>query len=416
MNVKEATGISNGSLSGTFWGMFKQTTAAYLFDIAGLIAGFLIAYQLNVFRLYPWALALYPALISTRIINGLLSGRLSTALHLGTIDPRFFKNTKTFHKLIHAIIVLTLITSLTMSIISLFFGYLLWGITLTDFSAIVLVMVSTLAIGLLFSLVTIKVAFISFKRGLDPDIMVYPIISTAAIIFITFCYVGVLNLLFFLPYLGSLAILAISLAHVSIVLYLLSKDKQEPKFLRTIHGSLPMLLFIAIILTLTGTIFRGLTRFAEEKTVMIYPALLTIYPALINNMSNVGSVIGSTANTKLALGLLKPSFGSIKNHAKNISSAWLASFLIFIILTLISLAINRVTPLSNVVELIAIISLSNVIANIGIVIVSYEAAILTFRRGLNPENFVIPIGISVAAMITSTALLAALLAIGQIGA
>jgi mgtE-like transporter len=361
-------------------------------------------------------LALYPALISTRIINGLLSGRLSTALHLGTIDPRFFKNTKTFHKLIHAIIVLTLITSLTMSIISLFFGYLLWGITLTDFSAIVLVMVSTLAIGLLFSLVTIKVAFISFKRGLDPDIMVYPIISTAAIIFITFCYVGVLNLLFFLPYLGSLAILAISLAHVSIVLYLLSKDKQEPKFLRTIHGSLPMLLFIAIILTLTGTIFRGLTRFAEEKTVMIYPALLTIYPALINNMSNVGSVIGSTANTKLALGLLKPSFGSIKNHAKNISSAWLASFLIFIILTLISLAINRVTPLSNVVELIAIISLSNVIANIGIVIVSYEAAILTFRRGLNPENFVIPIGISVAAMITSTALLAALLAIGQIGA
>ncbi len=118
-------------------------------------------------------------LISTRVISGLLSGRLSTGLHLGTIYPRFSGNTKSFHKLIHAIIVLTLVTSLTVSVISLFFGYLLWGITLTDFPAILSVMVSTLAIGLLFSFVTIKVAFVSFKRGLDPDIVVYPIISTA---------------------------------------------------------------------------------------------------------------------------------------------------------------------------------------------------------------------------------------------
>ena len=88
--------------------MFKETSLAYFFDIAGLAAGFLIAYQLNVFRLSPWALALYPTLISTRVISGLLSGRLSTGLHLGTIYPRFSGNTKSFHKLIHAIIVLTL--------------------------------------------------------------------------------------------------------------------------------------------------------------------------------------------------------------------------------------------------------------------------------------------------------------------
>ena len=177
--------------------MFKETTLAYLFDVFGLLAGFLIAYQLNVFRLSPWALALYPTLISTRVISGLLSGRLSTALHLGTIYPRFSGNTKSFHKLIHAIIVLTLVTSLTVSLISLLLGYLLWGITLADFSAIVSVMVSTLAIGLVFSLVTIKVAFISFKQGLDPDIVVYPLISTAVSIFITLCYIGVLNLFFF---------------------------------------------------------------------------------------------------------------------------------------------------------------------------------------------------------------------------
>jgi mgtE-like transporter len=213
----------------------------------------------------------------------------------------------------------------------------------------------------------------------------------------------VLNLFFFLPYLGRLAILAIGFTHVFLVLYLIAKDKQEPEFLKTIRESLIMLMFVALILTLTGTIFKGISRFAENRK-----EIYTIYPALINMVSNVGSVVGSTANTKLALGLLKPSFSSIKNHAKNISSAWSASLLIFTVLALISLAINRVFLLSSVLNFMVIIWLSNIIAVIGIVILSYGISIVTFRRGLNPENFVIPIETSFATIITSTALLVAL--------
>src|SRR5208283_773659 len=138
----------------------------------------------------------------------------------------------------------------------------------------------------------------------------------------------------------------------------------------------------------------------------------TIYPALINLVSSVGSVVGSTANTKLALGLLTPSFSSIKNHIKNITSAWTASLLISTVLALISLAINRVFPLSSVLNFMIIIWLSNVIAVIGIVLLSYAIAILTFRRGLNPDNFVIPIETSLAIIVTSSALLLALLLIG----
>lgn len=407
MDVKEATRISHGGLSRNFWEMFKETSLAYFFDIGGLAAGFLIAYQLNVFRLSPWALALYPTLISTRVISGLLSGRLSTGLHLGTIHPRFSGNTKCFHELIHAIIVLTLVTSVTVSLISLLFGYLLWGIALTDFAAILSVMVSTLAIGLLFTFVIIKVAFVSFSRGLDPDIVVYPMISTAASIFITLCYIGVLNFFFFLPYLGRLAIIAVGFTHVFLVLYLLAKDKHEPEFVTTIRESLLMLMLVAVLVTLTGTIFKGISHFASNRK-----EIYTIYPALINMVSNVGSVVGSTANTKLALGVLIPTFTSIKNHAKNISSAWAASFLVVTILALISVAINFVSPLSNVFDFMGTIWLSNIIAVISIVFISYGVAILTFRRGLNPENFVIPIETSLATIVTSIALLIALLLIG----
>ena len=293
------------------------------------------------------------------------------------------------------------------SAISLLFGYLFWGITLSDFSAIVSVMVATLAIGLLFSLITIKVAFASFSKGLDPDIVVYPIISTAASIFITLCYIAVLDLFFFSTYFGRLAIIAIGFTHVILVLYLINRNKREPEFIKTIRESLIMLMVVAILVTLTGTIFRGINRFAQDRK-----EIYMIYPALINTVGNVGSVVGSTANTKLALGLLKPSFTSIKNHTKNILSAGLASFLISTILALISLIINHVFTFSGVINFLAIIWISNIITVIGIVLLSFEIAIVTFKRGLNPENFVIPVETSLSTIITSTALLIALLLVG----
>jgi len=187
---------------------------------------------------------------------------------------------------------------------------------------------------------------------------------------------------------------------------LVSLDKQEPEFLRTIKESLVMLMFVAIILTLTGTVFKGISNFAKNQK-----EVYTIYPALINMVSNVGSVVGSTANTKLALGLLTPSFSSIKNHAKNITSAWTASLLISTVLALISLAINRVFALTSVLNFIIIIWLSNVIGVIGIVLLSFGIAILTFKRGLDPDNFVIPIETSMATIVTSSAFLLILLLI-----
>ena len=397
--------MSHAGISKSFLAMFKETSITYLFEIAGLLAGFLVAYQLGVFKISPWAIALYPALISTKVISGLLSGRLSTALHLGTIHPRFSGNTKSFYKLIDAMIVLTLATSLSVSLIALFLGYLFWGITLADFSAILTVMISTLAMGLFFSLLTIKMAFVTFKRGLDPDVIVYPIMSTAVSIFITLCYILVLNL-FFYSYFGRLALIIIGFVHVILVLYLLSKDRREAEFIKTLRESLVMMVFVALMVTITGTIFRQISIFAGERK-----EIYTIYPVLINLVSAVGLVVGSTASTKLALGLLSPSFSSIKNHAKNIFSAWGSSLIIFTVLALISIAVNQVFSLTNVIDFILIVWFSNVIAVVVISLLSFGISILTFKRGLDLDNFVDPVETSLAAIVTSIALLLALLLI-----
>jgi cation transporter-like permease len=81
------------------------------------------------------------------MISGLFSGRLGTALHLGTIYPELFENTKNFYRLFEAIIVITLETSVAMSFVSMIFGSFFWGVTFADFSDIIMVVVATMTLG-----------------------------------------------------------------------------------------------------------------------------------------------------------------------------------------------------------------------------------------------------------------------------
>ena len=379
----------------------------FSFGLGGLFAGLMLASQLGIFSLSPWVITLYPIVISAKGVgSGLLSGRLSTGLHLGTIHPRFFGNTKNFYKLIEALIVVNLATSVTICAISLVFGHLFWGTTLADFPAILAVVVATMALGLLLSFVTIKVSFISFERGLDPDVVVYPLMSTVADIFITICYIAVLNL-FFIGALGQWVIGLACLIPVFLVFYILSKNLREVEFIKTLKESMFTMLLVSFMVNVTGTLLLGISNFVAER-VEIY----TIYTALIGMIGNVGSVIGSTATTKLALGLLAPSLSSMKRHAKNIFSAWTASIIMFVVLAVLSLSIHGLFSSSSFYSLISVLLVANVLAVAAIVVLSYAVSILTFKRGLDPDNFVIPVESSFADSVTSLALLVALLLIG----
>ena len=386
--------------------MFKETSLTFSFGLGGLFAGLMFASQLGIFELAPWVITLYPAVISAKGVgSGLLSGLLSTGLHLGTIHTRFFGNTKSFYKLLEALIVLTLVTSVTICAISLVFGYLFWGITLADFPAILAIVVATMALGLLLSFLTIKVSFISFEKGLDPDVFLYPVMSTVADIFITICYIAVINLFFF-GIVGQWFIGLSCLVPVFIVFYILSKNLHEAEFTKTLKESMVTMLLVSLLVNLTGTLLLGISKFITER-VEIY----AIYTALIGMIGNVGSVVGSTATTKLALGLLTPSFSSMRNHAKNIFSAWGASIIMFIILAVLSLSIHDLFSFSSVYQLFSIVLIANVLAVATIVILTYAISILTFKRGLDPDNFVIPVESSLADSVTSLALFVALLLI-----
>ncbi len=185
-------------------------------------------------------------------------------------------------------LVLTLIMSLTVSLFSIIFGQLFWRISVSDYFPIFSVLVATITISLIIVLLTIKLAFFSFKRGLDQDMLVYPVLSTAASILGTLCYVVVLNI-FFSGFIGNWIINIITIVSILLALCLSFKNIHQAEFIKTIKDSLPIILLVSFMVNITGTLLKEIGDFTQNLK-----AVYTVYPALVNVVSDVGSIVGST--------------------------------------------------------------------------------------------------------------------------
>jgi mgtE-like transporter len=392
-----------------FLGTLKQSLMALSFNIFGVFAGAIVAFHLGLFSMAPWIIAIYPGILSARgVIAGLLSGRLSTGLHIGTVRPRFLGNTKSFYLLFKAIVVLTLETSVAVSLVAVVFGAFLWGAKATDLFVTMGVITATMALSLvLISPLTMVVSFISFKRGLDPDIILYPVESTISDVLVTLCYVSVLNVFFLFYSLGSYIIIAVSLILTASALYFFYKNWKEREFVKTLKESFLTLVFVAFIVNVTGSVLGKISEVIGSRR-----EIYTVYPALIDTIGDVGAVVGSTVTTKLALGTLKPSLFAVMNHMNEIIGAWTASIIMFIIYSILSLLMQGTLMLDLFIKFTSLLLITNIFAVCFTIAISYAVSITTFQRGLDPDNFVIPIESSMADSMTTISLLVALALIG----
>ncbi len=379
----------------------KQSVMAYAFNIFGIAAGTIIAYNSGLFAKAPWAVVIYPPILSARgVIGGLFCGRLSTALHLGTVHPRLFGNTKSFYLLFQAIVIMSFEASLMMSLIAAFlsgFG---------EFFSLINVFMATMALALVvISPLTLTVSFISFKHGLDPDIILYPIESTVADLLITSIYIAVLGLFLTNSLLGGYLFTFISLALLLTSIFFLVKNAKEPEFIRTLKESLLTLVLVSFIVNVAGATLGRVEELIRGKRLS---QVYVVYPALIDTIGDVGAVVGSTATTKLTIGTLKASFSSMKNHLTEVSGAWAASLIMYFAYSILALLITgTIAPISLVTFTFFLFTV-NIFAASLIILVSYSVAILTYQRGLDPDNFEIPIESSLADSITTVSLLVAL--------
>jgi mgtE-like transporter len=131
------------------------------------------------------SLLLFPIfLISIPVINSIsgnigsvLGARLASGLHVGYISLSL--KDKEMHDNLLISILIGLITYFILAIVIYYialFGNIIEDIALIEFVAII-ILTGFLLISVV-SFVSVITAFISFKRGLDPDDMVAPVVTT----------------------------------------------------------------------------------------------------------------------------------------------------------------------------------------------------------------------------------------------
>ncbi|MEW6592781.1 MAG: magnesium transporter [Candidatus Hadarchaeota archaeon] len=110
-------------------------------------------------------------------IGSILGARLSSALHLGTIEPRL-KGQKLLKENILATLLISLGTFLFASVLFFAIGIRI-GMAASSSLALTLAFLMTGGlVSVLLVLVTVAFAFASFRGGLDPDNVVIPIMTS----------------------------------------------------------------------------------------------------------------------------------------------------------------------------------------------------------------------------------------------
>lgn len=163
-----------------------------LCGIGEVFAGAFLGHSAEALDMLPGLIVLIPALIGLRgNINTTMGSRLGSAAHMGLISRSDFWNDEMKENF-----KASLILSVSMSFIA---GFLAVGTTyiVGDLSASVMLKIIVIAVlagsiaGLALAFITIAIIMYAFKRGLDPDNVTGPSLSTVGDMITLGCIFGV---------------------------------------------------------------------------------------------------------------------------------------------------------------------------------------------------------------------------------
>lgn len=382
-----------------------QTLIALSFNTISLFAGVLVSVFTPQFRAAPWILALFPPILTIRGgIGGIFSGNLATMLHLGLIRPQMRDNTPIYYQLMSSIFVITLIDASLMGLFAFALNLILGEASIgqilifTVIPSVACVMAMALSIP-----ITLTIAVATFRKGLDPDILVYPILASVNDILVTCAFVATVFMVltggFYLYLLGGLF-----LSILMVTGLLAWRHRRVDFFHKTIREGTTMVIMSSLFGSVNGLFLSGMSAGLQR-----FPGAVVLYPAMTNALGNIGSIIGSTTTTNLALGAVKNFREEVRGALKSIAQVESMALLIHVVFGVATfLVVRATTPIVSLSSLLAVALFSNVSSFLPISLFALFLALQAFKRGLNPDNIVIPVITTVSDTTATIALIQAL--------
>lgn len=390
-----------------------QTLIALSFNIISLFAGGLISILTPQFGAAPWILALFPPILTIRGgIGGIFSGNLATMLHLGLIRPQIRGNTPVYAQLISAVFAITLVDTLAMGVFAFLLNLALGRAFLgqAPIFAVVPPVACVLAMSVSIPLTSL-LAIAAFRRGLDPDILVYPILASINDMVVAAAYVVTIRLV--LSGAPSLFLLyGLFLSIIAATGLLAWRNRGVDFFRRTIREGTTVVITSSLFGGVNGVFLSGMSRSLQS-----YPGVVVLYPALTNALGNIGSIVGSTTTTKFALGIVRSLTEEIRDALETIARIEAVALLMHLSFGVITFILARATTTSaSLSSLVLVAVVVNLLTFHLIALFTLVLAFQAFKRGLNPDNVVIPVITSISDTVATLALTVSLTILNFLGA
>lgn len=350
----------------------------------GMGAGLVLGAMQGVLEAQRGLLVLVPAAIGVRgAIFGALGARLSTGILTGQYEPTLEKGSFTGEN-VRAAVSLTFVSSALAALLaratSAAFGLEtipLWNLAVVSIVGGVLASAALLA-GVL------RLAATAQRRSLDMDAIGSPLITATGDL-VTLPALVVATLLLVDARLDA-ALGALLLAGAGVAVERGLRGHAAAR--RIVLESLPVLCYAALVDILAGVVLE--TRLDQLVSA---PALLVLVPPFIATCGSLGGVLSARLGSSLHLGLIEPRV--LPERLAGLDGSIVVAFAIVtfplagVVVHLAALAAGLGSP--GVLRMVAI-ALSSGLAAVALVFVTaYATATATYRFGLDPDTYGIPI-------------------------
>ncbi len=321
-------------------------------------------------------------------------------MHLGEFEVAFDEGSVLGDNL-RASLIISVLTAFFLGIVANAVG-IAFGIEVLGVLDLVLIsLLSGVLSSIVILLFTILLSIASYRYGLDLDMVGAPAVTTAGDIVTIPVLIASAVLVMVLP---PEVRTVLALAAVVTVAAALVYTRAASASVRRLVTERTLLL---LPLSLLG-ILAGATYEAGLDELVAFAAFLILIPPYMGGLGSIGGILASRLATEMHMGTISPALLPGREAAHHFIITY---FYTLILLPLIAVIAHAAAVLLGLASpglgvMVAISLLAGLLIVTLVNAVAYVTASVSFRYGLDPDNFGIPVITSIIDLIGATALIA----------
>jgi len=373
-------------------------TALFICSIGDLIAGIVLSGMTNQLEILPGLLILIPGAIGMRgNIFGALGSRLGSNLHIGTLSPEL-KHSDVLNQNIISTIILTIIMSIFLAFMAKIFSIVLGfeSISIVDFT--VISVLGGIFSGALLLPATILIAIKSYENGWDPDNVTTPLIATFGDLFTLPSILLAVQILLWIRNGFFEVILFALFISIGIIGFIVG-IRGGTHLKKIIKHSTPTLFLSSIFGTTAGTILN--TSFS---VILNNPSILALVPLFSGESGDLVSILGARLSSGLHIGSIESTLRPTEGALRNFGIIIILAIIIYPLIGFLAHfgAVSLGIPSVGLNNMVLISTLAGLLLTPFMLLIAFYLNIFSYRRGLDPDNIVIPLSTSMTDPVANT--------------